>query len=132
MTGEAHYASLKTARAALSTVAKMSHAKFLINGHATQTFEDSTVTLVYGYPAATQATVDAAGLNDAYVAYTEAGPGASTPPVYPGAISLVPRDLAGTARSRDCFLVYEQATAASPVPKIRMGGNTSSETCTSA
>ena len=130
LTGEARYASLNSARAALSTAATMSHAKFLINGKTTQTHQDATVTLVHGYPAATQATADAAGLTEGYVVYTGAsGPGATPPAVDAGAMSLVPKDIAGTTRAKDCFLVYEQASAASPVPKIRVGGNATAETC---
>ena len=130
LAGEARYASLNNAQAALSTVATMSHAKFLINGQTAQRFEDSTVALVHGYPAATQATAEAAGLAKHHVVYTQAaGAGATTPPVYPGSISLVPKDIAGTAKAADCFLVYEQASAAGPVPRISLGANTSPESC---
>ncbi|VXB21132.1 type II secretion system protein [Massilia sp. 9I] len=122
MTGEARYASLGSARAALSTVATMSNAKFLINGQTTQTLQDSTVTLVHGYPAATLATADAAGLTRDYVVYTEASG--------PGAIVLVPKGIAGTAKAVNCFLVYEEASAARPVPKISLGANTTAEACT--
>lgn len=122
--GEARYVSLDSARAALSTVATLSHAKFLINGRTTQTFQDSTVALVEGYPAANQATADAAGLRDSFVVYTGMS-GA-------GAMALVPKDIAGTARARSCFLVYEQASAAHPVPRIRMGGDTSADKCSQA
>lgn len=117
--GEARYASLDSARAALHTVAVMSHAKFLINGATVQTFEDGAVTLVHGYPAASPETVDAAGLGEAYVVSPHA----------PGAISLVPKAIAGTPRARDCFLVYEQASSANPKPRIRMGESTRPETC---
>lgn len=130
LAGEARYASLNNARASLSTVATMSHAKFLINGQTAQTFQDSTVALVYGYPAAATATAEAAGLNENYVVYTQvSGPSATTPPVYAGSISLVPKDIAGTTRSVDCFLVYEQASATRPVPKISLGDNATAETC---
>ncbi len=122
MTGEARYASLGSARAALSTVATMSNAKFLINGQTTQTLQDSTVTLVHGYPAATSATADAAGLTRDYVVYTEASS--------PGAMALVPKGIAGTAKAANCFLVYEQASAARPVPKISLGANTTAAACT--
>lgn len=120
LAGEARYAALEHARSALSTVAVMSHAKFLINGASTQTFEDSTVALVYGYPAASQATVDAAGLGEHYVVLARGS----------ASMSLVPRAVAGTDRAADCFLVYEQASASRPKPQIRMGRNTRAETCT--
>lgn len=119
LAGEARYAALENARAALSSVAVMSHAKFLINGQSTQTFEDSTVTLVHGYPAANQATVNAAGLDAHYVVRAHAS----------GAISLVPKTIAGTARASDCFLVYEQASANTSKPQIRMGGKTDAASC---
>ena len=119
LVGEARFVALENARGALSTVAVMSHAKFLINGQSTQTFEDSTVTLVHGYPAASQAMVDAAGLGAHYVVQVQS----------PGAISLVPRTIAGTARAADCVLVYEQATATRPKPQIRMGATTSAASC---
>lgn len=121
MAGEARHAALASARGALSTVATMSHAKFLINGQATQTLQDSTVTLVHGYPAATEATADAAGLMGAYVVSTQASS--------PGVMTLVPKDIAGTARAAKCFLVYEQATVDRPVPQIRLGGNATAENC---
>ena len=119
LSGEARYASLENARAALASVAAMSHAKFLINGAATQTFEDSKVALVHGYPVASQATADAAGLGASYVVST----------VALGTMSLVPKSIAGTPRANDCYLVYEQASAANQRPRISMGDNTSAETC---
>ena len=130
LTGDARHASLNSARAALSTVATMSHAKFLINGKTTQTLQDSTVTLVSGYPAATAATADAAGLTADYVVYTQAsGAAAMAPPVAAGSMSLVPRDIAGTAKAVDCFLIYEEASDSSPIAKIRLGANASARTC---
>lgn len=127
--GEARYASLGSAQGALASAATMSHAKFLINGETTQTFEDSAVMLVHGYPAANQATVDAAGLSIGYVVYTGSTGGANTPPVSAGAMALVPKDIAGTARASACFLVYEQASASKPRPTIALGPNTTAESC---
>lgn len=126
--GEARYAALGNARAALSSVAVMSHAKFLINGETTQTFEDSTVTLVHGYPAASLATAEAAGLDAHYVIHTGAS-GTGAPFVPAGAMALVPKAIAGTARASQCYLVYEQASTANPRPKIRIGPGTTAETC---
>ena len=128
--GEARHAALGSAQGALASVATMSHAKFLINGENTQAFEDSTMTLVHGYPAANQATADAAGLSIGYVVYTQgSGTGATTPPVPAGAMSLVPRATAGTARASACYLIYEQASASKPRPTIRLGDNTTPESC---
>ncbi len=123
LSGEARYASLDHARAALASVATLSHAKFLIQGGTAHTFEDSTVTLVHGYPAASQATVDAAGLSASYVVRIQ-GVGVAA-----GTMSLVPKAIAGTARADDCFLVYEQASPTRPRPTIRLGGKASAETC---
>ncbi len=119
--GEARLASLDSARAALSTVAVMSHAKFLINGDTTQPLEDSTITLVHGYPAATLATAEAAGLDENYVIYS----GGSAA----GTMSLVPKAIAGTPKAANCFLVYEQASPANPRPKIRLADKATAETC---
>jgi MSHA pilin protein MshA len=119
LAGDARHASLNGARGALSAVATLAHARFLIDSRTTQTFEDSTVALAYGYPAATPATVDAAGLTADYVIDTHTA----------GAMTLVPKDIAGTAKAADCFLVYEQASAAHPVPSIRLGGNATARTC---
>jgi MSHA pilin protein MshA len=120
LAGDARHASLNGARGALSAVATLAHARFLIDGRpTTQTFEDSTVTLAYGYPTATQGTADAAGLAADYVVHTRAD----------GAMTLVPKDIAGTAKAADCFLVYEQASADNPVPSIRLGDNTTPRTC---
>lgn len=119
--GDARHGALQQARASLSTVATMSHAKFMINGQAAQTFQDSTVALVHGYPTASHATAEAAGLGEGFVVLPQ--------PSSPGAMLLVPADLAGSARAADCFLVYEQASAARPVPRISLGGNARPETC---
>ncbi|MES2739817.1 MAG: type II secretion system protein [Pseudomonadota bacterium] len=130
MSGDARYASLNAARGALSSVSSLLHGKYVINNLSTQTVEDGTVTLVYGYPAANQATANAAGLAADYTIYTQvSGPTATTPNVYGGSMSIVPNNIAGTAKAIDCFLIYEQATASSPGPKIRVGGNTTAATC---
>lgn len=120
MGGEARIAMLDNARGALSSVSVMAHAKFLINGDTTQTFEDSTVALVNGYPAASQATVDAAGLSADYVVY----------PKGTSAITLVPRAMAARGKASSCFLVYEQAAAPNTRPSIRLGEDTTAESCT--
>lgn len=130
VSGDARYASLSGARGSLSSVAAMAHAKFLIDGNTDQTLEGSPIKLVSGYPAATQATADAAGLGADYTVYTTvSGPTATTPNVYAGSMSIVPNSIAGTAKSIDCFLVYEQASATNPTPTIKAGGNTTAETC---
>jgi MSHA pilin protein MshA len=130
LSGDARYATLTGARGSLSTIASLGHAKFLIDGKTSQTLEGTTITLVSGYPAATQATADAAGLSADFTVYTTvSGPTATTPNVYAGSMSIVPNSIAGTAKSIDCFLVYEQASATNPAPKVKIGGNTTAETC---
>jgi MSHA pilin protein MshA len=130
LSGDARYAAMNAARGSLSTIASLGHAKFLIDGKASQTMEGTTITLASGYPTATQATADAAGLGADYTVYTTvSGPTATTPNVYAGSMSIVHNSIAGTAKSIDCFLVYEQASATNPTPKIKIGGNTTAETC---
>ena len=129
-TGDARYVSLNNARGALASMSAMAHGKFMSNNHSTQTLENVTVTLLYGYPAATQASADAAGLTGDYTVYTQvSGPTATTPDVAAGSMSIVPNNIAGTAKAVECYLVYEQASATSPVPRIKIGGNTTAATC---
>jgi MSHA pilin protein MshA len=129
LSGDARYASLNAARASLLTVSATAHGQFLINGKSTQTMEDVTVTLVSGYPSPTQATADAAGLKDDYTIYTKvSGPTDTTPNVYAGSMSIVPNNIAGTAKSINCYLVYQQSATA-PVPVVKIGGNTTASTC---
>ena len=127
--GNARYASLSAARGSLTAVAAMAHGRYLINAKTTQVLEDVELEMLYGYPSATQATADAAGLKD-YTIYTQvSGPTATTPNVYAGSMAIVPNDIAGTAKSIDCYLVYEQASASNPAPQITIGGNTTASTC---
>lgn len=129
-TGDARYVSLANARGALTSMSAMAHGKFMSNKRSTQTLDDVTVTLVHGYPAATQASADAAGLSGDYTVYTQvAGPTASTPNVAAGSMSIVPNSIAGTATAVNCYLVYEQASATSPAPRIKIGGHTTAATC---
>jgi MSHA pilin protein MshA len=121
LTGEARHALLNNARGNLSSVATMAHAKYLINGKTTQAFEDGNVTLAYGYPAANQATAEAAGLAADYMVYT--------PATAAGSMVLVPKDIAGTARALDCFLVYEEATPTKLAPTIKLGPNATAQSC---
>lgn len=128
--GDARYAALKTAGGSLMSVSAMTHGQFLINGRTTQTVEDVTVTLHLGYPGATQATFNAAGLKDHYTVYTQvSGPTATTPNVYAGSMSIVHNSIAGTPKAIHCYLVYQQASATNVVPEVKIGGNTTASTC---
>lgn len=131
LAGEARYAALQQAGSALATVAATSHGKFMIDGRRTQALEDVSLSMVEGYPAADQATFDAAGLGKGYVMYTSASaPTAIGPAVNPGSMAIVPRSIAGTARARDCYLVYTQSRAANMPPLIEEGGNAGAASCT--
>lgn len=129
LSGDARYASLNAARGSLTTVAAMAHGQFLINGRSTQTLEDVTVTMVNGYPSAVQATADAAGLGDYTIYTTVSGPTASTPNVTAGSMSIVPNNIAGTAKSINCYLTYTQSETANTPPVVKIGGNTTAATC---
>jgi MSHA pilin protein MshA len=129
LSGNARYASLMAAKAALTTVAATTHGKFMIDGKSTQTLEGVTVTLANGYPTAVQATADAAGLGD-YTIYTKvSGPTATTPNTTGGSMSIVPNDIAGTSKSIHCYLVYTQSLAPDKPPIVAVGGNTTAATC---
>lgn len=125
ISGDARYASLNAGRGALTTLSAMAHGQYLINGKTTQTMEGVTITLVNGYPAATQATLEAAGMKQDYTAYTTvSGPTATTPNTYGGSMSIVPNSIVGTAKAINCYLVYEQSSAADTPPKVTVGVNT--------
>lgn len=129
LTGEARYAALQSAGSALATVAVTAHGKFLIDGRGTQALEDVSLSMVEGYPAADQATFDAAGLGKGYVLYTHASD-ANAPAVPAGSMAIVPRSIAGTARARDCYLVYTQSRAPHTPPVVTEGAGASGASCT--
>jgi MSHA pilin protein MshA len=63
LSGEARYASLKAAKAALIATSTMAHGKWLINQNNTITVEGQTITMENGYP--NSATIGrAAGLDE--------------------------------------------------------------------
>ncbi len=128
--GDARYAALKAAGGSLMAVSAMTRGQFLINGRATQTLENNTVTMHLGYPGATVATFNAAGLSDSYTVYTQvSGPTATTPNVYSGSMSIVHNSIAGTPKAIHCYLVYQQASATNVVPEVKVGGNTTASNC---
>lgn len=130
LSGDARYASLNAARAALLTVAASTHGQFLINGSASQTMEDVQVPMLNGYPTAVQATATAAGLKDDYTIYTTvSGPTATTPNTTSGSMSIVPNNIAGTAKAINCYLVYTQSSTANTPPVVKVGGNTTAANC---
>lgn len=130
LAGDARYASLQSARSALMTVAVSAHGQFMINGRPTQALEDVPVALVHGYPAAAQATFEAAGLDRGFTVYTSASAAAPyAPPVPAGAMVIVPKGVAGTARAAGCYLVYTESAAPNSRPVIEDGVNTSAANC---
>lgn len=119
LTGEARYASLRTARGALATTAAAVHGQFMINGRVTQDLQDVQVGLVNGYPAADQAIVAAAGLGNDFAVVAGAG-----------SVKIVPADIAGTPRALDCYLEYTESRDAKAPPVVALGGNASAASCT--
>lgn len=131
LSGEARYAALQSAGSALATVAATAHGKFMIDGRSTQMLEDVSLSMVEGYPAADQATFDAAGLGKGYVLYTSApGSSANAPAVPAGSMAIVPRSIAGTAQARACYLVYTQGRAPHIPPVITEAAGASGDACT--
>jgi len=127
ITGEARYATLMAAGGALMSVAVTANGQFRINGTATQAFEDVTVPLVNGYPGAVAATAEAAGLDGRFTVYT--ADAAPMPGLPAGSMAIVPAGLAGTARARDCYLVYTQSPAPNKRPTVTPGASTTADAC---
>lgn len=95
---DARRAKLNGARGAVASAMAMSHAKFLVDGLATQTSEGVSVTLVFGYPdAATIAA--AAGVTAQDYTLTTAATTLTVQPI-------------GATTPANCQFVYTQATSA--------------------
>jgi MSHA pilin protein MshA len=119
LAGEARYASLQVAQGALSSVAASAHGQFMVDGADMQRFEDIPVAMVNGYPAASQALTEAAGLAQGYIVHAKNA----------GTIVIVPRDLAGSAAADQCYLVYTQSRTPQSPPVITLGGAATAATC---
>jgi MSHA pilin protein MshA len=121
LSGEARYASLRAARGALATAAATAHGQFLINGRPVQRLEEVPLALVHGYPAADGALAEAAGLgHDFNVVAAPSG----------GSMTLVPREIAGTAKEASCYLVYTQSRDATTPPVVAVGAGANAGSCT--
>jgi MSHA pilin protein MshA len=130
LAGDARYAALQSARGALMTVAVTAHGRFMIDGRPTQALEDLPVALVHGYPAAAQATFEAAGLDRGFTLYTSASAATPyAPPVPAGSMVIVPNGVAGTARAAACYLVYTESAAPNSRPVIEDGAHASAAGC---
>jgi len=119
LAGEARFASLQVAQGALSSVAASAHGQFMVDGDDTQHFEDIPVAMVNGYPAASQALTEAAGLAQGYTVYPTDG----------GAIIIVPKGLADTGAAARCQLIYTQSPAPQTPPTVALGADASAATC---
>lgn len=119
LAGEARYASLQVAQGALASVAASAHGQFLIDGAATQTFEDVTLPMVNGYPGADARVANAAGLARGYTVHARAA----------NTMIIVPRDLAGTDAAARCYLVYTQSPTPRTPPTIAIGDGTTAAAC---
>jgi MSHA pilin protein MshA len=120
--GDARAASLNAARGALNATAAMAHGKFLVTTGTPPTklaLEDVTINLTAnGYPSADATTPLAAGLAAAdYTVYT-AHSVATDPPVASGAISIVPKSIAGTSTAATCYVSYAASDTAPPTVSV--------------
>lgn len=120
LTGEARYASLKTAQRALLSVASSAHGQFMIDGAATQDFEDVSLPMVHGYPGADPAVLEAAGLARGYTVKAADA----------GSLTIVPGDLAGTAGAARCYLVYTQSSGPRRPPAVTLAAQATADSCT--
>jgi MSHA pilin protein MshA len=134
--GDARYASLKAAGGSLSSVAAMTHGRFLANISATPVssvkMEGTTVAIntTSGYPTANADLATAAGLTSAdYTVMTTVGGGDSkTPAVVEGTIVIVPNSVVGTATAVKCNVVFKESTTVNTAPTITVTA-TSGDDC---
>lgn len=109
LTGDARYASLQGAKAALGATSGMLHAKYYLNPAANGsaiTVEGVTVPMENGYPQAKLAFATAAGVTSPDYVVAEVN----------GKITVAPKD-----GNRDtCKVTYEGAWEAGMLPAIRM------------
>jgi len=105
LSADARGASLKAAKASVSSVMAMTHGQTLAQGSATTastsvTMEGLTVAMVYGYPAITNLKA-AAGLSDDDYTITPAATGSST-------VTISPKGVADVSK---CSILYTVATS---------------------
>ena len=95
---DARRAKLNGARGAIASAMAMSHAKFLVDGLATQTSEGVSVALIFGYPDAATIAAAAGVTAQDYILTT-------------AATTLTVQPIGATAPAT-CQFVYTQATSA--------------------
>ena len=121
---DARIANLNAARGAMSATASMIHGKYLVTAPAptSVTVEGIAVplatTFVSGYPAASTAFVNAAGMTADD--YTIIGPGtaegANSPLTSATQVAVIPKSVAGTPAGLKCYIMYTEPTSANPAP----------------
>jgi MSHA pilin protein MshA len=133
--GDARVATLSAARGSINSVVAMAHGKALLGTSATTTvtFEGTTVALVNGYPAATQPTALAAGLDvTTGTDFTFVVPSNATatdgPTTTATQFAIIPTAVKGTANAAKCYLMYTQATATTP-PTVVMPTTAIADNC---
>jgi MSHA pilin protein MshA len=126
LSGDARAASLNAAAGALRSAAAMAHGQALVNGTGTAAtgtvnLENTSIAMVYGYPAATSAALSAAaGLSDQDYAMTTTS-GGTAPTLVSGQIAIQPvKNPKAT-----CAAIYTQATATTPAAVTIAGGTAS-------
>ncbi|MFN3790624.1 type II secretion system protein [Massilia sp.] len=100
--GDARAASLRAAQGSINSSASIFHAKWLMDASATTlNVEGTNVGIVNGYPAASTAFANAAGLTSADYTITAAN----------GVLTISPAKISAATRTT-CQLTYTQATTA--------------------
>lgn len=139
LSGDARLASLNAARGALSATAAMTHGRHVLTPLETQVVEGANVSMnmASGYPAivnaagaqATDGLLQAAGLDQDYVAITAGAATATRPLVATGSIAVVPRNINNTATAVTCFLTYTPAIANNTAPVIALRAGITAADC---
>ena len=111
--GDARGGTLQAASAALKSGVTMANAKFLISPGATISYEGGTVAMdvATGYPTASTALTDLAGVDSNFTALVGPQSGATVPTLTAKEVAFVPTSIAGTAKAKNCFTKYLEAVA---------------------
>ena len=107
LSGDARRASLQAARGALSASSAMLHGRALVAPNETAFLVDGnvSVTMANGYPSATTAFANAAGLDDDYKAT-----------VASGVLRIEPKNI--PTSMTNCFITYTPAATAGALPVL--------------
>jgi MSHA pilin protein MshA len=115
--GDARVASLNAAAGAVKSVVAMGHGQSLVNSTTTSatstiTMEGNSISMVYGYPAASTLATAAGLATTDYVVSTSTA--TNTPTITSGQAAIQPV----SNQNASCYVLYTQATSATTAPTV--------------